>query len=90
MRWSCGQAFHNDLQFYAVHKYRVYDITSCVDVRWLLGRTKILECGVTINLEARMRSIIESAIADGSIDLEAIPLYNDDGNRVYTRYLSHM
>ena len=45
---------------------------------------------MTINLEERMRSIIESAIANGSIDLEAVPLSDDDGNRMYTRYLSHM
>ena len=87
VRWTGAQQFHNDLQFYLTHEYRVYNITACVDVRHLLGRTKTLECGVLENLEDRLRNIIESAIAEGCIDLVAAPIFDAAGNREYTRYI---
>ena len=87
VRWTGAEQFHNDLQYYAIHEYRVYNITACVDVRHLLGRTKTLECGVLENLEDRLRNIIESAIVEGCIDLVAAPIFDDAGNREYTRYI---
>ena len=86
VRWENAQHFHNDLQYYTAHVYNVYDITACVDVHHLLGRTKKLECGVLENLEDRLRSIIESAIAEDCIDLVAAPIFDNAGNREYTRY----
>ena len=86
LRWPSAEQFDNDLQFHSVHRYKVYNITSCVHIRHLLGRTRVLECGVLDNLEERLRFIIESGIKDGCIDLEAATIYDDDGNRVFTRY----
>jgi hypothetical protein len=86
-RWKSVADFHGHAQEFSQHRYKCYDLRSCVDPKFFRARTKRLECGVLAPgiLESRIQEIVKDAIQRDQIDLEPKPLYNDDGSRYFTR-----
>jgi hypothetical protein len=58
-----------------------------VDQKYFKARSKRLECGVLAPgiLERRIQQIVKDGLARGVIDLEPKPLYDDNGERYFTR-----